>query len=225
MSKMSFSRCVIAILLLSLIVSPLSVVAGNSGNYYLCAEEMAIEEEFQLMQQLLEYASNNVGSTSGSRTYEAVCSNGNVVSLTITIEPEIRGRSWEFVNFDRNTYELSPGSWVYTVSWSGTNVGNIELTANFQLSRNPDNNRQLLVRATNATANVISSPSGFTSSSSSTFSGIADATFTGVYTHTRSFPNTTRIYRIRLHAVGMLAPQGQLGTNVMFTNDLHRWST
>jgi hypothetical protein len=215
-----------AFALLTVVVMAISTVSIYAQETVDVAEapssaEEAFWREVELMQQLLESASNDEWHESGQRIYEAVDVDGNTVSLIITMRRELtpeeiaQGRNWGLVNWDQTRHTLSAGSWTYTVGWRGTHMGNIDLDMSFNLT-SVQGATMLGITPTRATPRVLSSPSGFTTTTNQRINSATNHFF-GYFTHTRSIPREVREYRMR---VGLAAG---LHGSIQFTNDLYIW--
>jgi len=181
----------------------------------------ALSLENEIMQQLLEEANMEVWNGTGQHTYEALDADGNIVSLTVSLEKELTPsemRAWQLNGSDvpKDLDSITPGNWSFSIGWNGPNCGDIWLKMYFKAERKTDV-RYPLISANRAEPSVRRSPSGFTTThTNSVNSSAGTAYFDGIFTHTNR--NNTRKYKIRGRITGIILPSGN---GIRVYNDLY----
>ena len=184
--------------------------------------QISADEENSIMQHLLAQANSDIWEGEGQRTYSAKGSDGNEITLTITVEQIDKDqRAWSLENSDYTYGTFSTGNWTQTIGWTGVLTGTINLTYDFSLAYPVGGTSPLIITGRGARSSVSSSPAGFTSSSYANYAGGSSISQSAdsYFTHTNTSNGTTREYRIGLITQSLNATN----SNIRFTNDLYIW--
>lgn len=145
-------------------------------------DDEKFDEEINLMKELLQ-KSNNDGLKLGTKKYQAVGKDGNIVSLTVTNLPRNISRGWvdNDVRFDK--FDVSVGDYWVWYQWEGSYMGTIKTTCDYTIYRGSFSNSNS-IRATGVSTSY-TSPSGWSTTTEKSYNTDSQlqATFNGYFFH------------------------------------------